>query len=175
MIDHKAKGAADFAARNKNHELFHDAGNAGRLYREGWHAARRAAEDDDRLAGFEHAGQRPVEPFPPAHVLSGLTDRSGTPQTPAPRAEELTAEAPANRAGDICDACNRNQPGHVGRNVDCAPAVGLWICDDCAKEADEARARYEAKQQAPGQLSLFDLPPSRTIVQDLPRSQRTNA
>lgn len=165
MTDFKAKGAADFKAASKDHVTFHDAGNNGRLYREGWHAARRAAEDDDRLAGFEHAGQTPVEP--PA---------AGTPETPAPRAEDVTAgeradpepdlfslaaaePPPANRpkqqtdpeclslsngrAGDFCDACGKDKPGHTGRNVDCAPAVGLWICDDCAAEADEAKRAAE--------------------------------
>jgi hypothetical protein len=43
MTDLRAKGAADFAANDKDLVLFHDGGNEGRLYREGWHNARRAA------------------------------------------------------------------------------------------------------------------------------------
>lgn len=58
--DYTAKGAADFAANSKDERLFHNTLDHGRLYREGWHAARRAAELEDRLSGFEHAGQTPV-------------------------------------------------------------------------------------------------------------------
>lgn len=57
--DYKAKGAADFKAAKKDERLFHNPENHGRLYREGWHAARRAAAEEERLAGFEHAGQTP--------------------------------------------------------------------------------------------------------------------
>lgn len=58
--DYAQKGAADFAAKRKDERLFHSGQDNGRLYREGWHAARRAAEEDDSGAGFEHAGQTPV-------------------------------------------------------------------------------------------------------------------
>ena len=41
--DFKAKGAADFKAGKKDERLFHNPENHGRLYREGWHGARRDA------------------------------------------------------------------------------------------------------------------------------------
>lgn len=40
--DYKKKGADDFAAGRKDERLFHSGQDNGRLYREGWHAARRA-------------------------------------------------------------------------------------------------------------------------------------
>jgi hypothetical protein len=46
--DHRAAGAADFAKGAKDEAIFHRADNPGRLYREGWHAARRAAELEER-------------------------------------------------------------------------------------------------------------------------------
>lgn len=57
--DYKAKGGEDFAAQKKDERLFHNSGDHGRLYREGWHKARRDAEDEERFRGFEHAGQTP--------------------------------------------------------------------------------------------------------------------
>ncbi len=43
--DFKAKGSADFKAGKKDERLFHNPEDHGRLYREGWHGARRAAAE----------------------------------------------------------------------------------------------------------------------------------
>jgi len=55
--DYRQKGADDFLANRKDDRLFHSGQDNGRLYREGWHAARRALAEGD---GFEHAGQTPI-------------------------------------------------------------------------------------------------------------------
>jgi DNA (cytosine-5)-methyltransferase 1 len=58
--DYKAKGSADFAAKKKDERLFHSGEDCGRLYREGWHAARRAAEPNEPPG--TPAAPAPVEP-----------------------------------------------------------------------------------------------------------------
>lgn len=62
--DFRAKGSSDFIAGKKDERMFHNTADHGRLYREGWHHARRMA-DEISGQGFEHAGQTPVA-TPPA-------------------------------------------------------------------------------------------------------------
>lgn len=60
--DYEAKGRADFTSGFKDDRLYANGERHGEDYRRGWQAARREKEmfDDDRFAGFEHAGQTPV-------------------------------------------------------------------------------------------------------------------
>lgn len=91
--DYRAKGGADFTAGAKDPRLFHNTEDHGRLYREGWHAARRAKEMGPMMTGgegFEHAGVNVPTPAPPVPA-----------QTPAAVVVPpvVTPPAPSNPAG----------------------------------------------------------------------------
>jgi hypothetical protein len=88
--DFKEKGAADFATGKKDLRLFHNTENHGRLYREGWHAARRNAED-------EHAGQTPVADPVEVKKLTPPAPTTPEPIAPPPAAPEPSAKKPRKK------------------------------------------------------------------------------
>jgi hypothetical protein len=92
IIDQKAKGSEDFFAGKKDLPLFHATDNGARLYREGWHAARRWAEDNPTGTMITFLNVPPTcgktpHPGEPVRAIGGsftITTLSGATTEPIP-------------------------------------------------------------------------------------------
>lgn len=115
--DYRAKGSGDFIASTKDERLFHSAEDCGRLYREGWHDARRRAPghcdtcDPQRrcwatgyacaaaastFEGSDHAGHAPIIPFPSPSGAMGTGPEAEKPAAvPVAPAKTSTPQAGA--------------------------------------------------------------------------------
>jgi hypothetical protein len=92
--DFRAKGSADFIAGKKDQRMFHNIEDHGRLYREGWHDARRKA---DQPAGFTHPEGCICRDCLPGNPETGLAPAAPLPD---PAKTPPRVDAPQEQAKD---------------------------------------------------------------------------